>query len=154
DAPHGRVVAIDVHHPERARWRTVVAEQPDALRSAALFRDRFVLTYMHDAHDRLALADLHDGVLHDVELPGIGSVSGLDARRDNDTVYFSFSSFTDPGAIYALTVATGATKLTWRPDVRFDPDAFVTEQVFYTSKDGTRVPMFLVHNKGLRPDGN
>jgi prolyl oligopeptidase len=154
DAPRGRVVAIDLSKPEPAAWKTVVPEQPDALDLATIFRDRLALVYMHDAHDRLVLADVESGALQEVELPGIGTLGGLDGRRDNDTVYFTFSSFTQPSSIYALDVASGATRTHWEPELRFDPHDFVTEQVFYSSHDGTRVPMFLVHKQGLRPDGN
>ena len=153
DAPRGRVVAVDVSRPGRDAWTTLVPEQADTLRRAWLFRDRLLLGYLHDAHDRLVLTDLQGGALQEVELPGLGTVSGIDGTREDGTVYFGFASFTDPGSIQALEIETGRTTEHWRPELRFDPAGFVTEQVEYASRDGTRVPMFLVHRRDVGPDG-
>ena len=153
DAPRSRIVAVDLAHPERSAWTTVVPEQADALRGAWLFRDRLLLAYLHDAHDRLVLAGLVGGAPQEVELPGLGTVSGIDGTREDGTVYFGFSSFTEPALVEALDVESGKARVHWRPELRFDPPDFVTEQVFYASRDGTRVPMFLVHRRGLQPDG-
>ena len=153
DAPRRRIVAVDVRHPERSAWTTVVPEQADALRGAWLFHDQLLLAYLHDAHDQLVLADLDGGHVQEVALPGLGTVSGIDGTREDATVYFGFSSFTEPGLVEALDVESGRAAVHWRPELRFDPADFVTEQVFYASRDGTRVPMFLVHRRDVEPDG-
>jgi len=152
-APRGRLVEVDARDPARARWKTLIAESDATLEHAALFGDTLVLTRMRDAHHVVTLADLHSGDEEPVPLPGLGSVSGFAGTRAQDETCFAFTSFTDPGAIWRLRLADASTSLVFRPKVAFDPDAFVTEQVFCRSKDGTRVPMFLVHRAGLAPDG-
>ncbi len=152
-APRGRVVEIDARDPVRSRWKTVVAETDATLSDARLFGDTLVLTRMRDAHDVVTLADLRTGGEEPLPLPGIGSVSGFGGGRTDGETCFSFTSFTDPGAIWRLDLADARTTPVFRPEVAFDPADYVTEQVWFTSKDGTRVPMFLVHARDLSPDG-
>jgi len=153
-APLGRVMAIDLAHPERSAWRELVPERKDALESVGLFGDTLVLTYLRDAHHVVVLHGLKDGAERELPLPGPGSVAGFAGRRTDPETFFEFSSFTEPTSVWRLSLPDGATQRVWRPDVRFDPDEFVTEQVRYPSKDGTQVPMFLVHKRDTRPDGN
>jgi len=115
--------------------------------------DRLICVYLQDAHSVVKVFD-RDGVHErDVELPGIGTVTGFGGRRTDTETFYFFTGFTSPGSTYRYDIATGVSTLLHRPQVDFDPDAFETNQVFYTSKDGTRVPMFLVHKKGLALDG-
>jgi prolyl oligopeptidase len=153
EAPRGRLVEIDARDPDRARWKTLVAEGDATLEDARLFGDTLVLTRLRDAHHVVTLADLRGEGEEPLTLPGLGTVSGFDGTRAQTETCFSFASFTDPGAIWRLDVPRAATSVVFRPQVAFDPEDFETEQVSVTSRDGTRVPMFLVHARGLEPDG-
>ncbi|MDE6098162.1 MAG: prolyl oligopeptidase family serine peptidase, partial [Muribaculaceae bacterium] len=154
DAPRYRVVAVDPARPERANWRTVVPETDDVLNGVS-FTDgnKLILNYDHDAANRAFLADLNGKIIREIELPTYGSV-GFSTDKDSDEVFYSFSSFTYPACNYAYNLHTGESTFLCRNEVPgLDPDAYVTEQVFYTSKDGTRVPMFIVYKKGISLDG-
>jgi len=153
DAPLGRVIQVDISRPEREHWREVIPEAGEKLESVSLVGDRLICVYLKDAHSVVKVFS-RDGVHErDVDLPGIGTVAGFGGKRTDTETFYFFTGFTSPGSSYRYDVATGQSTLLYRPQVDFDPDAYETNQVFYTSKDGTRVPMFLVHKKGLPLDG-
>ena len=154
-APKGRVVAIDVGNPEESNWRTVIPEGDDVLEGASLFGDLVAATFLTDARSRVAIYDLKgDGKLvRDVELPGVGTVYGFGGRRVDTETFYTYTGFTDPGTIYRYEIATGETVLHRRPELAFDPEEFTTRQVFVPSKDGTKIPVFLTHKKGIEMDG-
>ena len=154
DAPRGRVVAIDVRHPERAAWRTVVPQSDDALERVALVHHQLVASYLHDAHSRLQVFDLDGTPRSEVALPTLGAVGGLSGHADDAEMFYSFTSFLYPPTIFRYDFATGRSTVYRKPQLSFDPSAYVTEQIFYTSKDGTRVPMFITHRKDLKLDGS
>ena len=154
DAPRGRVISIDVRSPQRAAWREVVPELDETLESASLVGDRFVATYLRDASSRVRVFGLDGRPVRDVRLPGLGTASGFGGRRNRSETFFSFTTFTSPTAIYRHDVATGETTLFKAPKADFDSKAYETKQVFYTSRDGARIPMFIVHRKGLALDGS
>jgi prolyl oligopeptidase len=151
DAARGRVIAIDVAHPARAAWRTVVPESPDTLESAWVAGGRLVCAYLKDAANELRVFDLDGGSGTKVALPGLGSVSEIRGEPDDPEVFFSYSSFTSPASIWRLEVASAKAAPFRSPKVRFDPAAFVTEQVFVASRDGTRLPMFVTRRKDVHP---
>jgi prolyl oligopeptidase len=154
DAPRGRLIAIDVDSPARRDWKEVIPESEDVLQSVRLVANLFVANYMHDAHDQVKLFDLTGDFLREVELPSLGSAGGFSGRRSHTETYYSFTSFLYPTVIYRYDFATGTSEVFREPEFDFDFDAYTTRQVFYESKDGTRVPMFLVHRKDLQLDGN
>ena len=154
DAPMSRVVAIDITQPDRANWREVIPESQDALQTASLVGERFVATYLHDAYSRVLVFDKAGRIVREVELPGIGTVQGFWGRQADSETFYLFSSFATPGVVYRYDVATGETSIFRRPEIRFEPDDYVTKQIFYPSKDGTRIPMFISHRKGLEIDGS
>jgi len=154
EAPRGRIVAVDARDPRRTAWREVVPEQADTLEDASLFGDVFVMTYLRDAHHVVRLHHLQQGDRGEQPLPGLGSVSGFAGRRSDLETFFQFTSFTQPTSVYRLQLQVETVNPVWSPEVAFDPDAFVTEQVRYASKDGTQVPMFLVHRTDALPDGD
>lgn len=153
DAPRGRVIAIDLRHPERARWRELIPEGPDTIQGVNVLNDRFVVEYLHDAQSRVKFFTLDGRPLREVELPGIGSVGGFGGKRRDTETFYSFTSFNRPATIYRYDLATGQSSVFRAPHVDFNPDDYVTQQVFVTSKDGTRVPMFLSHRKDIHPNG-
>jgi prolyl oligopeptidase len=151
-APNGRVVAIDLARPEPASWREVVPEGPDVLTAAEMAGGRVIAQYLVDAKSRVRLFDLDGGEPGEIELPGIGTAGGFAGKIDDPETFFRFETFTTPRAVFRLDLATGES----RPFRTAPPSAaaFETEQVFYTSKDGTRVPMFLIHRPGIERDGD
>ncbi len=153
DAPRGRVVAIDVRRPERARWRELIPEGPDVLKEVAVLHGQFVATYLHDAHDVVRRFALDGRPLGEVALPGLGTATGFAGHAADRETYYAFTSFLNPAEIYRLDLATGASSLLLAPELDFPFERYETRQVFYASRDGTRVPMFLVHRRGLRLDG-
>ncbi|MBL4685959.1 MAG: S9 family peptidase [Nannocystaceae bacterium] len=148
-APKSRLVAIDVRHPET--MLEVIPESTDTLRYVKRVGGRFVASYLSDAHAKLVVYETSGALAHEVALPGIGSVTGFTGEPDDEACFFSFSSFTRPPTVYRLDPKTGQTSVWREPKVDFDPTAFEVNQVFYASKDGTKIPMFVVHAKGLTP---
>jgi prolyl oligopeptidase len=131
----------------------IIPESADAMSHASMVGDQFFATYLHDAHSLVKAFDLSGKLLRNIELPGLGTAAGFDGRRQDSETFFSFTSFTTPGTIYRCDLPTGKVALFRQPQVDFHPDDYETRQVFYTSRDGTRVPMFLSAKKGLKPDG-
>jgi prolyl oligopeptidase len=153
-APRGRIVAIDTRAPRTAEPRELIPESPDALQGVNLVGNLFVATYLHDAATRVRTFRIDGTHVRDVELPGTGSAGGFGGRRSDVETFYAFSGFQTPDTIYRYDLLTGESRLWRRPKVGFDPDQYEVRQVFFPSKDGTRIPMFLTHRKGLTLDGN
>jgi prolyl oligopeptidase len=153
DAPRGRVLAIDTRHPERSNWKTVVPQSADKLESVGVVNNSFLLGYLKDAKTEVRVYDLNGKFLRNVDLPGIGTADGFGGKRKDKETFYSFTSFVSPATIYRYDVEAGKSTVFRQPKVDFDPSRYETTQVFYKSKDGTRVPMFLTYKKGLRLDG-
>ena len=153
DAPRNRVIGIDLEKPERGNWKELIPQSDSLLQNASVVGDQFFLTYLKDAHSEVKCFDLNGNWKSDVTLPGLGTASGFDGRRDDRETFYAFTSYTTPSTIYHYDLATGKTDLYRRPDVDFDPDRYETRQVFVTSRDGTRVPMFISSKKGLKLNG-
>jgi prolyl oligopeptidase len=152
-APKGRVIAIDVNRPERANWKAIVPEQPETLSSVQYVGGKMILSYLKDAHSVSRIATLDGKVERELALPGLGT-SGFSSARSTDTeLIYSFDSFTAPLTFYRYDLKTNQSTLLRQGKLSFDPSLYESEQVFYKSKDGTRVPMFLVHKKGLERNG-
>ncbi|KAA3609094.1 MAG: S9 family peptidase [Planctomycetota bacterium] len=153
DAPKGKIIQVDPRRPHSDHWREVIPEGEDTMDDAAFFHQRLVVQFMHNAHSRLEVFDLDGRSLFGVDLPTLGSVGSLSGKADDAEAYFSFSSFTYPTTLFQLDMSSGAKEVFWRPELDFDPSAFAVEQVWYPSKDGTQVPMFLIHRKDLVRNG-
>ncbi len=153
-AARKKIIAIDLAAPDKANWRTVVPEAKDVLLSAAVIGGKFVVNYMRDARSALALYALDGQPLGEVPLPALGTVAAISGRHDEDELFFNFTSFVLPTANYRCDLARGQVELFQAPKVAFDPSLYETEQVFYPSKDGTRIPMFITHRRGLKRDGS
>ncbi|HPW17007.1 MAG TPA: prolyl oligopeptidase family serine peptidase [Candidatus Aminicenantes bacterium] len=152
-APNFRVVAIDPKAPARENWTTVIPEKPEVLSGAGTAGGYMFTNYLKDANTRVYQHTLDGALVREIELPALGSAGGFGGKRDEKVMFYTFTSFTYPPTIYKFDPATGASEVFRRPEVKFDPSAYETRQVFYASKDGTRVPMFIVHKKGLELDG-
>ena len=153
DAPNGRIVEIDLRHPEPAKWREIVPEGKDTIEHWDLAGGRVVVGYLHDVAARIVVHALDGKLEGDIALPSIGALSGLAGRWDSDEIFLGFTSHTTPWTALRASVRTREVATWWTPSVPFDASAFETEQVWVTSKDGTRLPMFLVHKKGVARDG-
>ncbi len=153
DAPRHRLVSADVTAPGRDSWKTIVPEADDVLQSVSLVGGRFVALYLHDAQSKVQLFDTAGQPRGELPLTGIGTVALGEARQQDTSVFFSFTSFLAAPTIYRYDVASGKSEVFREPKVDFDSTRYVTEQVFYASKDGTRVPMFITRRKDLPLDG-
>jgi prolyl oligopeptidase len=154
DAPRYRLIAIDTRSPGRANWRDVIPQSAAVLDGVSHVGGRFVANYLEDAHSRLTVFETDGRRVTDVPLPTLGSASGLSGRADGPEGFFSFTSYIYPTTIFRYDVATGALAVHRAPHLDFDPTRYETRQVFYNSKDGTRVPMFLTMRRGLAHDGS
>jgi prolyl oligopeptidase len=154
DAPKGRVIAIDLNQPDRANWREVVPEADETLEGVSLFGDQFIAAYLKDARTQIKVFNLDGSFVREVELPGIGSAGGFGGKRQDTETFYSFTSFTTPTTIYRYDIRSGESTRFRQPQVAFNPADYETAQVFYTSKDGTRVPMFITAKRGLTRNGN
>lgn len=152
DAPLGRVVSVDVSKNAK-EWKTIVPEAKETLGSVSFINDQFVTNYLKDAYTQIRIYDRNGKFLRNVELPGIGTASGFGGERKDTETFYSFSSFATPPTIYRYDMKTGKSEIFRKADVKFDPNAFEVKQVFYNSKDGTRVPMFIASKKGIKLDG-
>ncbi len=153
DAPRGRLLAIDSRHPERANWKTLVPQSADKLQFATVVNNSFLLGYLKDARTVVRVHDLSGTLLRDVDLPGIGTAVGFIGKRKDKETFYAFTSFISPTTIYRYDPVAGKSSVFRQPKVDFDASRYETKQVFYASKDGTRVPMFLTYKKGIKLDG-
>jgi len=152
-APRGRVVLIDPSSPEESRWKTVLPEKKDVLVSVNAVGGKLIAVYMRDASHQVYQYDRQGRLEREIVLPALCTVSGFDGKKEDTYTFFNVTSFTFAGAVYKYDILSGKVTPYWSPSIPAELDAFETKQVFYKSKDGTRVPMFLVHKKGLRLDG-
>jgi prolyl oligopeptidase len=154
-APRGRVIAVDLSAPSRERWRELIPQAPETLRGVAVLNDSFLALYLKDARSQVRQFDLGGQFRRELELPGLGSVDGFTGRRKHRETFYSFTSFTTPGTIYRLDLETGKAAVFRQPRIEgFDAGRYETRQVFFPSKDGTRIPMFVTYRKGLKLDGS
>ncbi len=153
DAPRGRIIAIDTRHPERANWREIIPEAKETLRGANVVNQQFLLHYLKDAQSLVRVFDLEGRPVREIELPGIGTASGFGGKRGDTETFFSFTSFRRPATIYRYDLTTGTRTVFRAPRVAFNPEDYVTRQVFCASKDGTRIPMFITHRRDLKING-
>ncbi len=152
-APRGRVIAIDISQPARDHWQEIIPQSGDRLEGANLLNEQFVALYLKDARSEVKIFNGKGAFVQRVELPGIGSVGGFGGKRADRETFYSFTSFTVPATIFSYDFATGTSSVFRQPKVAFNPADYETRQIFYSSKDGTRVPMFITHKKGLKLNG-
>ena len=153
DAPRGKVIAIDTGQPEPEYWVDLIPEASETLEQVYNVSGHFLCMYLRDAHSLVRVFDRAGKHRRDVEFPGIGKAVGFSGRPNDPDTFYSFVSFNTPSTIYRYDVASGKSIVWKRPSLRFDPGGYETSQVFFESKDGTQVPMFLSHKRGLIRDG-
>ncbi len=159
-APRSRVIAIDITRPAPSGWRTILPESKDLLESVSLAGNQLIADYLHNAYSQVRVYDFQPGIegpeaklKRTIKLPSLGSAGGFAGERTETERFYSFASFFYPPSVFRYDVKTGKSELFKKPDVAFDPSKFETKQVWYTSKDGTRIPMFVTHRKGIKLNG-
>jgi prolyl oligopeptidase len=154
EAPRGRVLAVDFANPAPERWKVVVPENETAIDSVGVAGGKLVVTYVKNASSQVKIFQPGGKLVRDLTLPALGSVGDLQAKWENPNAYIAYESFAIPPTIYQLNMANGEQKVWYQARIPIDSAKFDVEQVWFNSKDGTRVPMFLVHGKGLKLDGS
>jgi len=154
DAPRYRLVEVDPSNPAPDKWKDVIPQSDDLLESVSTCGGNLFAVYLKDASSRLFRFNIDGSAKQSIELPGIGTASGISGRKEDKEAFFSFVSFTNPGEIWHYDLTTAKSEKFRSSELKFDASAFETKQIFYTSKDGTKVPMFIIHKKGLELDGN
>jgi prolyl oligopeptidase len=153
EAPNGRVVEVDLSRPGREDWRSILPESGNHLDSVSMIDDTLIANYLADAQSLVELHSRDGALLEQLTLPAIGTAVGFAGKRTDTETFFQFTNFTTPAAVYRLELKTRRSTIYRQPRLKFNPEEYETTQIFYTSKDGTRVPMFLSHKKGLTRDG-
>jgi len=153
EAPNYKLVLIDPQKPQKEHWETIIPEAADKLNSVSYVGGRLIASYLKDANTKVSVFDVKGKKLYDVQLPGIGTARGFSGKREDNEVFYTFTSFTIPGAIYRYNIKENKSELFRKSNVKFNAEAYETREVFYESKDKTRVPLFIVHKKGLPMNG-
>jgi prolyl oligopeptidase len=154
NAPKGRIIAIDTRNPEKQNWKEIIPTAADTIETATLMNNKFIVSYLKDARSVVKVFNRDGKFERDLDLPGIGSVSGFFGRQSDTETFYGFTSYTTPFTIYRYDLKADKIDLFRQPRVDFNPQDYETNQIFYQSKDGTRVPMFISHKKGLKPNEN
>lgn len=152
NAPKQRLMEIDPANPDPANWKEVIPETSDVLESVSLIGGKFIAVYMKDAANHAYAFDLAGNKLYEVATPTLGTLGGFSGEKDENEAFYTFTSYTFPPTIYRFDVAANKSEIFRKSDVKFNPEDYVSEQVFYTSKDGTRVPMSITYKKGMKRD--
>lgn len=153
NAPNNKVVLLDPKNPGEANWKTIIPEQKETLEGVSTGGGKLFASYLKDAASLKVQYSLDGKLEHNITLPGVGTAGGFGCKKEDQSFFYSFTSFTYPPTIFKYDIQTGKSELFRKSEVKFDPAAYETKQVFYTSKDGTKVPMFITHKKGLKMNG-
>ena len=153
-APNGKVVLCNPAHPSEKNWKNVIAEGADKLDEVTVVGGKIFAVYIKDASHRIRVFTMKGKFENEITLPAPGTVKGLEGKMKDPYTFYTFTSFTYPSAVYKYEIKTKKSSLYFQPKTDFNPDEYITEQIFYSSKDSTKVPMFIVHKKGIQLDGN
>lgn len=154
NAPNYRLIAIDLAKPEKQNWRDVIPESTDKLNSVSYVGGKLIASYLKDATTRIYIHELTGKRLYEVELPGVGSAGGFGGKKEDMEVFYTYTSFITPPVIYRYDIAANKSTLFRKANIKFNSGDYETKQIFYKSKDGTSIPMFIAYKKGLKLDGN
>jgi prolyl oligopeptidase len=153
-APNNRIISIDTENPAEKNWKVIIEEsKDDALQGIEIIGGKIIATYIHNASSKVQFHNLEGKYESDLKLPGIGTVGGFSGKKEDSQAFFSFTSFTRPTTVYSLDMVAKKIDIFKAPEVDFKSDDYTTEQVWFKSYDGTKVPMFLTYKKGLKLDG-
>ncbi len=149
-----KIVLIDPYRPSKNNWTTIIPETKNVIEHASVIADKIIVSYIQDAVPKVSVFNLNGEKLYDVQLPGIGTVSGFYGTKDDAETFYTFESFTNPETLYKYDVIGNTSTLFKKPNLKFDLDSYETKEIFYESKDGTKVPLFIVHKKDIDLDGS
>jgi prolyl oligopeptidase len=148
ESPNWKLFVVNIKNPKKENWINVIPETTDVLQSVNLIGGKLIATYLHNASSAVKIFDLQGKLLKELELPELGSVGGFSGKQDEQEAFYSFSSFIRPNTVYRLDLNDFKSEIFFAPEIEgYNPDLYTTQQVWYTSKDGTKVPMFLTHKK-------
>ncbi|PJA98331.1 MAG: S9 family peptidase [Ignavibacteriales bacterium CG_4_9_14_3_um_filter_30_11] len=154
NAPKNQLVLIDPNNPNEKNWKVIIPENENVLRSVDIIGGKIIANYMKDASTHIYMHSMEGKLENEIKLPAIGTVGGFSGKKNDDIAFYTFTSFTYPSSIYKFEVNKNKSSLYQQPNIDFDFSPYETEQVFYKSKDGTSIPMFIVHKKGIKMDGS
>ncbi|NLL28129.1 MAG: S9 family peptidase [Bacteroidales bacterium] len=153
-AENNKLVSVDIKNPSIKNSTIIIPETENVLGSISLINKKLIVNYLKDVYDHLYIYDVSGKLEKEITLPGIGSISSPVGKKNDPNFLFSFTSYTTPSSIYKYNMKEDKTELYWQPKINFNPEEYITEQVFFNSKDGTKIPMFLTHKKDIKLDGN
>jgi len=153
DAPRKKLIAIDTRAPAQQNWKVIVPEAKETLDGVNVVNDQFIASYLKDAHTQIKIYDLNGKLIREIQLPSIGTAFGFGGKRKDKETFYAFTGYTTPSTVYRYDLTNGKSSVFRQPKVDFNSADYETKQVFYTSKDGTRAPMFITHKKSLKLDG-
>ena len=152
-APYNKLILMDPKNPQKDYWKVVIPDSANKMEHVACVGGRLIVTYLQDAYTAVSVFNLEGEKLHDIQLPGIGTAYGFSGKKEDNEVFYAFESFTIPPTIYRYNIRENRSELFRKTAIKFDSDKYETQQVFYESKDKTKIPMFIVYQKGLKLDG-
>ena len=153
-APNYKVVLLDPAKPDAANWKTIIPEQKQPLEGVSTGGGKIFASYLKDATTQVSQYNIDGTLEHTITLPGVGTATGFGSHKEDDFFFYNFTSFTYPSTIFKYDIKTGKSELFKKSEVKFNPEDYETKQIFYSSKDGSKVPMFITHKKGIKLDGN
>ena len=153
NAPNNKIILVDPLNPKNENWKTIVAEQPEKIKEAATIGGKLYINYLKDVASRIYQYDLNGNREKEIVLPGVGSASFNGGNSNDKYLFYSFTSFTFPSTVFKVEIANSRTEVQFKSEVKFNTDDYETKQVFYSSKDGTKIPMFITYKKGIQLDG-
>ncbi len=154
NAPKNQLVIIDPNNPTPKKWNTIIPEKEEVLKSIQLIGGKIFATYMKDATSKAYIYDMKGELIEEMKIPGIGTLYGLNGKKDESVAFFGFTSFTFPSTVFKYDVDKNDFEVYKKPEIDFDAGQYSTSQVFYKSKDGTEIPMFIIHKKDVKMDGS
>lgn len=153
-APNNKIILVDPFNPEKENWSTLIPESKNVIQGVSILDEKLLITYLEDANSKVRVYNNTGKFLHEVELPTLGTVSGFGGKKTDTETFYTFTSFTYPPTIFKYDVRNNKSELFRKSNLKFDVTDYETKQIFYESKDGTKIPLFIVHKKGLKLDGN
>lgn len=152
-APKNKLLVISTPYSDTTKWKTIIPEKNEVLQSVSIIGGKIVAQYMKDASSRAYVCDIEGKLISEITLPGIGTIGGFSGKKNDNIAFYAYTSFTFPTTIFKYDINSNKTEVYKKPDIDFKVDDYETKQVFYPSKDGTQIPMFIIHKKDLKLDG-
>ncbi len=153
EAPNNKLVLIDLKNPSKENWETIIPESKKVIQDVSHINGKLIVTYLEDASNKVSVFNEEGIYLYDIQLPALGTVTGFFGRNKDNETFYTFTSFTFPPTIYRYDVTNNKSEIFKKSNINFESNSYETKQIFYKSKDGTNIPMFLVHKKGIKLNG-